>query len=175
MKSTGRILAQRYARAYDGLSNTAAQAESACAALAAAAGALRAAADYMCDPAVSSAQKTAFVRSLKLAEKQVEHFVCALLEAKRYYLLNLCAEEVQKLTDKRLGKIHARVETAFELSDAQKKQVTAALSAFSGAQAQAQFEVNAGLLGGLKVRMGDTLIDGSLQGKFKKLEAELTK
>ena len=175
MKSTDRILATRYARAYDSLSSTAQAAQAACASLQQAAQALQYARNYMADPAVSSAQKIQFVQSLFAQQKQVADFLAVLLTEKRYYLLEACAAEVAKLTDGRLGIIRAQVQTAFDLSDAQKKQVADTLSRFSGKQARAQFEVRPELLGGLKVRMEDTLIDGSLQGKFEKLEEELIK
>ena len=175
MKSTDRILAQRYARAYDALSKNDSDATRACQALCAAVQALRQAQGYMHDPAVSSAEKTDFVHALFKQEPHVENLLKALLQAKRYYLLEPCAAEVQKLADKRLGIVRAQVETAFELSAAQKKKVEEVLSEFSGKHAQANFKVNPHLLGGFRARLEDTLIDGSLQGKFKKLEEELTK
>ncbi len=175
MKSTDRILAQRYARAYDGLNKNPSHAVRACHDLHAAAVALQQAQSYMRDPAVSSAEKTDFVHTLFNDRPQVENFLCALLQAKRYYLLDACVLEVQKLADERLGIVRAQVETAFELSAAQKEKIEAVLSEFSGKHAQADFKVNPQLLGGLRARLEDTLIDGSLQGKFKKLEEELNK
>ena len=175
MKSTERILAKRYARAYDELSKDNSTAVRACEQLRLAAQSLQQARKYMHDPAVSSLAKTAFIHSVFGNRPQIEKFLQVLLTAKRYYLLDVCVEEVQKLTDLRLGIVRAQVETAFELSAEQKKKVTDTLSQFSGKQAQACFEVKPELLGGLRARLEDTLIDGSLQGKFKKLEEELTK
>ena len=175
MKSTDRILAQRYARAYDALSASDSAATRACQLLCMAAQALQGAKAYMRDPAIPSADKTAFLHFLFSDQPQVEHFLCALLQAKRYYLLDRCVVEVQKRADKRLGIRRAQVETAFELSDEQKKKIEAVLSKFSGAHVQAQFQTNQELLGGLRAQLGDMLIDGSLQGKFKKLEEELNK
>ena len=175
MKSTDRILAKRYGRAYDELSKDDSSAVEACRALCAAAETLAKVCHYMYDPAVSSAAKMAFVHQVFSSQPQVENFLRALLQAKRYYLLEACVREVQKLADKRLNIVRARVQTAFELSAEQKKKVEETLSSFSGKNAQADFAVNPELLGGLLVKMEDVLIDGSLQGKFQKLEEELTK
>ena len=175
MKSTDRILANRYARAYDKLSKNNSDALRACQDLLAAGTALRQTQSYMRDPAVSVMEKTDFVHTLFQNQPQVENFLCVLLQAKRYYLLDLCLAEVQKLADKRLDIVRAQVETAFELSAEQKKKVEEVLSDFSGEHAHADFKVNPALLGGLRARLEDTLIDGSLKGKFKKLEEELTK
>ena len=175
MKSTDRILAKRYARAYDRLGKDNAAALQACAALSSAAKALKQAQNYMSDPAVSCVAKTAFIHHIFSGQPQIDKFLCALLQAKRYYLLDACVEQVQKLTDLRQNIVRAQVQTAFELSAAQKKQVEETLSRFSGKRAYARFEVKPELLGGLRARLEDTLIDGSLQGKFKKLEEQLCK
>lgn len=175
MKSADRILARRYARAYDALSADAARAAAACQALRTAASALEQAQSYMQDPAVPTANKVALVETLFGPEKQVAGFLAALLAAKRYYLLPYCVEQVQNLSDERQAIVRPQVETAYTLSAAEKKQVEQVLSQFTGKTAQAQFTVRTELLGGLRARIGDTLIDGSLKGRFEKLQQELTK
>ena len=175
MKSADRILARRYARAFDALSKDGAQADARFKALQQALQALRAADAYMRDPAVASADKAAFVQQVLQDDEAVTGFVCVLIMAKRYYLLPAAAEEAGHLLDARLGRVRARVQSAFELTDAQKTRVQEALSSFSGKQAVAQYQTDASLLGGLRVRMGDVLIDGTLKGQFEKLKQELTK
>ena len=175
MKSTDRILAQRYAKAFDAISATAQQAATACAALQQAAALLKQAQAYMQDPAVSSATKIAFVQELFGAEDYISRFLAVLLEEKRYGLLDDCVQQVQQLLDERQGIVRAQVQTAFALSAQQQKQVEDALSKFTGKTARGQFEVRPELLGGLKARVGDVLLDGSLQGQFQKLQEELIK
>ena len=175
MKSTDRILARRYARAYEALSKDAVQATDACKALQVAASALEGARAYMQDPAVPTVNKVTLVQELFGEKEQVAHFLAALLTAKRYYLLESCVMQVQDLLDERQGIVRPKVETAYALNPTEKKQVEQTLSKFTGKTAQAQFSVQPELLGGLRVRMGDTLIDGSLKGRFEKLQQELTK
>ena len=175
MKSTDRILAQRYARAYDELSADTQQAVSACGDLCAAAAALGQARTYMQDPAVQTIEKLAFVQELFGPQKQVTHFLAVLLAAKRYYLLDSCVQQVQQLTEQRQGIVRAEVQAAFMLTDVQKKHVEEVLGKFTGKTVRAQTEVVPELLGGLRVRIGDTLIDGSLKGRFEKLKQELLK
>jgi len=173
MKSTDRILAIRYAHAYDALSADATQAEAAYQALQRAVAALGQARAYMQAPAISTVEKQAFVQTLFGKQNQVTAFLSVLLKAKRYYLLENCLQEVGHLLDKRNGIVRARVESAFELTPAQKQQVEQTLSRFTGKKAHAQFAVRAALLGGLRVQIEDTLIEGSLKGRFEKLAAEL--
>jgi len=174
MKSADRILAQRYSRAFDGLSATNEQARQACAQLQSAAEQLAQVAAYMQDPAVAIQEKADFVRRLFGKTGLVADFLVMLLQAKRYYLLPFCAQQVQHLLDERLGIVRAEVQTAFALPPQQQQRVEKALSQFTGKTVQAVFAVEPQLLGGLRVRMGDTLIDGSMQRQFEKLKEILT-
>ena len=175
MKSADHILAGRYARAYDKLSSNNSQAQQAYELLYAASAQLAQARVYMQDPAVSTAEKQAFVQQLFGVKNQVSNFLTTLLAAKRYYLLDICVQEVHQLLDQRQGILRAKVQTAFELNDKQKKQVETVLSQYTAKTVRATFDVKADLLGGLCVRMEDTLIDGSLKRRFEKLQEELLK
>lgn len=175
MKSTDRILAKRYAKAYDLLSSTNEQAAQSYAALLGASESLEVAKTYMQDPAVSTAEKINFVKELFGTQQQVVRFLTILLQSKRYYLLTSCVQEVSQLLDKRQGVLRAQVESAFELSEETKRKVEETLSRFTGQKTLAQFKTDPALLGGLRARMGDVLIDGSLKGRFEKLQEQLTK
>ena len=173
MKNTDRILAKRYARAFDALSQTAEQAQSACEDLTAAAASLRQGLAYMQDPAVSSKEKIAFVEQLFGKNGQTVGFINTLLRAKRYYLLEACVQEVHHLVDVRQGSMRAQVQTAYELTPAQQQKVEEALSQFTGKTVRATFAVQDQLIGGLRAQIEDTLIDGTIQRRFEKLQEEL--
>ena len=175
MKSTDRILAQRYAKAFDALSSDAEQAWTASQGLANAAKALEQAQAYMQIPAISCEEKIAFIEQVFGKQNTVSSFICELLKAKRYYLLSSCALQVQQLADARMGITRAEVQTAFELSPQQQAKVEQALSALTSHKAKAYFTVEPELIGGLCARLGDTLIDGSVKGRFEKLDEELKK
>ncbi len=176
MKSTDRILAQRYARAFDGLSKDGAEASARYDVLCAAAAVLATAQAYMNDPAIASAEKKSLVQKALHAAPETAAFISTLIEAKRYYLLDACVEQVGELLDARLGVVRAKVQTAFELSDEQKKRVEEVLGRFAGGKkAEAVYQVEPDLLGGLRVQMGDVLIDGSLKRQFEKLKEEIMK
>lgn len=175
MKSTDRILAQRYAKAFDALSGNTEQAQARFDALLTATEVLKQAQTLMADPAVASAEKVAFAQEVLQEDKTVACFISVLLEAKRYYLLEECLRQVYDLLDQRLGIVRAKVKTAFALTEEQKKKVEEALSSFTGKKARAQYETDAALLGGICAQVGDVLIDGTLKRRFEKLREELTK
>lgn len=175
MKSTDRILALRYARAYDALSLEDAEVVHACEALSTAAQTLQQAQAYMQSPAAQLSEKKEFVQKCFGKESRVSQFICTLLQAKRYALLSACVQEVQRLTDVRQGIVRAEVETAYALPAAQQKAVEAALAKLAGQKVCATFAVRPEVLGGFRARFDDKLVDGTLQGQLIKLKQELLK
>jgi F-type H+-transporting ATPase subunit delta len=79
----------------------------------------------------------------------------------------------QAMLDARRGVVHARVTSAVPLADAEKAQLSNKLAAMTGGQVDLQTEVNPDLIGGLVVRIGDRLIDGSVRAKLVALRRQL--
>ncbi len=67
------------------------------------------------------------------------------------------------------GEIEATVTSAFELNDAQRDKIAAALSKRLSRKVRIISEVDQDLIGGAIIRAGDLVIDGSLQGRLEKL------
>lgn len=175
MKSSDRILAQRYAAAYDSLSASDEEARRRYENLAAAHTALAAAGAYMQNPKVTVKQKADLVREALKGEQDTAGFIALLLESKRYGLLDEIVVQARELLDARLGITRAKVISARELDEALKKQTEEAVQARFGGKAEIAYETDPSLIGGLKIWCRGELIDGSLQGRFKKLKEELTK
>lgn len=175
MNSSDRILARRYAAAYDALSRTAQEARGHYEDLLAAQSALVSARAFMQDPKVSSAQKAALVKDALKGAPQTADFVALLLDAKRYPLLDEIVAQVAALLDKREGVTRAAVVSAQALDEALKKQTKQAIEARFGGKAEISYRTDPSLIGGLKIWCGGELIDGSLLGRFTKLQEELTK
>ena len=64
---------------------------------------------------------------------------------------------------------HVVVESAEELDTASRERVTAGLAAKYGADLTYDFKVNPDLLGGLKVRIGNDVWDGTVKGRLDRL------
>jgi len=69
--------------------------------------------------------------------------------------------------------LEAGVTTAHALSEAQAKTLTEHLSSRTGATVRLRLHQDASLLGGLKVQVGSTIFDASLQGQLHQLKARL--
>ncbi len=64
--------------------------------------------------------------------------------------------------------------SAAALKDAQKKEITQTLERVTGKKIEAKFSLDANLLGGVRVRVGDTIYDGSLRNRLDGLRERLT-
>lgn len=82
-------------------------------------------------------------------------------------------QEFTRLADEARGVKHARVITAVPLTPTAKDDVARQLAAFTGRQVVVNDEVDASIIGGLVVRIGDTLIDGSVKGRLEALHRQL--
>ncbi|MGO4110678.1 F0F1 ATP synthase subunit delta [Paenibacillus sp. YAF4_2] len=75
-----------------------------------------------------------------------------------------------KIAGESLGQAHAVVYTAHNLSDAELAEVEVSFGKLSGKKIVAEQIVKPDLLGGVQVRIGDRLYDGSLSGKLERLQ-----
>jgi F-type H+-transporting ATPase subunit delta len=78
-----------------------------------------------------------------------------------------------KIASEVTGEAHAIVYTAKALSDKELADVATQFEQVTGKKIVAEQRVKAELLGGVQVRIGDRLYDGSLSGKLARLEKSL--
>jgi ATP synthase F1 delta subunit len=73
----------------------------------------------------------------------------------------------------RRGEVVAQVSAAAELTDAQRKRLSEVLSRIYGHAVSVQLQLDPELLGGLKISVGDEVIDGSLKSRLAVAESRL--
>jgi len=78
-----------------------------------------------------------------------------------------------KIAGEATGQAHAIVYTAKALTDAELAEVATQFEQVTGKKIVAEQRVKAELLGGIQVRIGDRLYDGSLAGKLARLQKSL--
>jgi F-type H+-transporting ATPase subunit delta len=84
------------------------------------------------------------------------------------------AEAFAALADAYAGLAKAQITTAVPINDAQRAAIEQRLSASLGKTVTASTAVDPTLIGGLVVRVGDQLIDGSVRTRLRSLRRELT-
>jgi F-type H+-transporting ATPase subunit delta len=80
--------------------------------------------------------------------------------------LDVTAEELADLAAARRDRSVARVRTAVGLSGAQEQRLTGTLTRLYGRDMSLQVELDESLLGGMVIRVGDEVVDGSVAGKL---------
>ena len=103
-----------------------------------------------------------------LDEARVRQAVTLLIEKKpRGYFGTL--QELQRLVKLDVNNRSARVESAVALSEAQQQEVRASLGRLKGADVEVEFAENADLIGGMRVKLGDDVYDGSVKTRLSRL------
>ena len=112
--------------------------------------------------------RTCFANGV-LEENRVRETVQRILRAKPRGLLAILAH-FERLVRLELTRRTARVETAVPLEADLEAQVRAALARVYGAGLQYSFTQNPSLIGGMRIKVGSDVYDGSIQGRLAALE-----
>ena len=114
----------------------------------------------------------AILAAAKVSET-LRHFFRVVAEAGRLNLLADLRRTFADLVDERAGIVEAKVASAQPLSEAQSKALVTSLAARTGKTIRLTWSQDPALLGGLKVQVGSTVLDASLQGQLRQLKAQL--
>jgi len=103
----------------------------------------------------------------------VRNILFLLVRRHRIEQLARVVAEFIRLDEKRQGIIHATATSAAPLTDLEVKALTGRLEQMTGGRIALETDVDASLLGGLIVRVGARLIDGSVRGRLERLRQQL--
>ena len=102
-----------------------------------------------------------------------ENFVRVLAENGRLGVVTEIRAHFEALKNEREGTLEAEVTTAFEMDQAQIADLVARLEKRTGRKVKARVSVDKSLIGGVKVVIGDKVIDGSARAQLSALENAL--
>lgn|SRR5690606_32304115 len=127
------------------------------------------------DPRLTSENKVqALLRALgDDVDESFRNFVATLGENKRLEVLPVVRELFDALKADAEKTVDAEVETAFELGSEQLNTLAAALSKRLDRTVNLSQVVNPALIGGVVIRAGDVVVDGSVRGKLSQLAESL--
>jgi F-type H+-transporting ATPase subunit delta len=131
--------------------------------------------NFMASPRASAAQKNE-VLSKALGDRVPQlflKFLQALVRNRRQMLLPEVAVEYHALVDEATGRVHARVTVACETDEAERKLIADRLSKAIGKTVVPHVNVDPRILGGVVVRVGDTVMDGSLKKRLATLRRRI--
>ena len=127
------------------------------------------------DPRLSDAQRAGLFISILGGRLtgEAENFLRVLAQNDRLSLLPEIREQFEVLKNEREGVLEAEVQSAFELSDAQLKDLVQRLEKKTGRKVRAHISVDRELIGGVRIVLGDKVIDGSARAQLAALETAL--
>ena len=127
-------------------------------------------------PTVNAAARRDLVATVAAAPLPVafSNLLLLLLQRRRIQLLPQISSEFQRLLDRRAGIVRAVVTSTSGLDDAALSSLRARLEEVAGGPVEITSQVDGSLLGGIVVRIGDRLIDGSVRGRLERLRGQLT-
>jgi F-type H+-transporting ATPase subunit delta len=125
-------------------------------------------------PQLPFEQKRAIVeRALGGVDELRRNLVYMLIEAGRIEALGAIVRELQRLVNEHKGIAEATVTTAVPLSDAEAQRVAERIGKLLGKRVIVERRVDRSIIGGIVVRVGDTLINGSVAGRLAALREQL--
>ena len=121
-------------------------------------------------PQVNATEKNRVLgKALEKTPRNFVLFVQKLVSNRRQMLLPQIAVSYHDLLDAVEGRVHARVTVSREYDAAAREALTAALTRALNKTVVAHVNVDARILGGVVVRVGDTVMDGSVRRRLNKL------
>ena len=126
-------------------------------------------------PLISRERKTEILRTLFHGTllPLVESFLFLLVEKERAGIIETVSEEFTHLVDAHQGIANAEAVSAVELDNGQREQLLQQLESATGMKIRLVTKVDAEILGGLVVRVGDRMIDGSVATQLQRMRESL--
>ncbi|AOT70074.1 F0F1 ATP synthase subunit delta [Geosporobacter ferrireducens] len=104
---------------------------------------------------------------------EVMNFLKILLDKRRTGILEYIAKEYHKLANAHNNVVEAVAVTTLLLKDEEKAKLVAKLTAVTGKRVQLKNQIDPAIIGGMLVRIGDQVIDGTIQNRLNKLQEDL--
>ncbi|MBS9777667.1 MAG: F0F1 ATP synthase subunit delta [Gammaproteobacteria bacterium] len=129
--------------------------------------------DLTLDKFNQTIQSVLSAASISQTPKAFDNFVRLLAQNKRFTLLPEIAELFIEESNKSNDTVIAEIITAKPLTDESKDKLLAKLTEKYGKKVEASIVIEKALIGGAIIRVGDTVIDGSIKGRLEQLAKAL--
>jgi F-type H+-transporting ATPase subunit delta len=129
----------------------------------------------LANPAVPLEQRIEMAKDIfgKSVSQPVLNLIGLMLRRGRIHELPKLAAEFRRLDNARQGITEATAISAAALTQDETRALTERLEQLTGGRVELDLQVDPSLLGGLVVRVGDRMIDGSVRGRLERLRNQL--
>ena len=104
-----------------------------------------------------------------------KHFLYLLIDRRRHNLLSLIQREFSRMADKARNIIEAKAVSAIELSSEHEERLKKVITDMTGKNVRLLTKVDSELIGGIRLQIGDCVMDGSIVTALNKMRTELRK
>lgn len=126
------------------------------------------------DPSVPPARRVEEVQTrLRDLSPEARNLLALLAARRRLHLLPLILHEYRRMVDAHRGIVQVEVYSALPLERGLQERIARALEGWTGRRVRPVFGVDPAILGGLVLRIGDTVIDASLRGRLAQMRRAL--
>jgi F-type H+-transporting ATPase subunit delta len=129
----------------------------------------------LADPAVALEERQAMADRIlgPVASRPVLNLIGLMIRRGRIEQLPRVAADFRRLDNARQGITIATAISAAPLTPDELQAVTERLEQYTGGRVELETQVDPSLLGGIVVRVGDRMIDGSVRGRLERLRNQL--
>jgi F-type H+-transporting ATPase subunit delta len=132
--------------------------------------------EVLLDPSFPVEEKITILDKLNVRlgmARQTRNFIAVLIAHDRLHAFGEMVTEFRREMNRRLGISEVEVTTARKLDDAERATVAAQVADLTKTRISANFHEDSSLVGGVIVRVGSTVYDGSVRGRLDRLEEQL--
>ncbi|RKD21977.1 ATP synthase F1 subcomplex delta subunit [Caminicella sporogenes DSM 14501] len=105
--------------------------------------------------------------------QEMNNFLKIILDKKRAYYIEQIKNEYEKMVNEYKGIIKAVAVTAIPLTEEEKNNLEEKLSELTGKSIKLTNEIDKNVIGGVLVKLGDKVIDGTIKGRLEELKENL--
>jgi F-type H+-transporting ATPase subunit delta len=128
-------------------------------------------------PAIPVEQKhkvlDALAARVGVTARPLRNFIAVLIDQRRIALLPEIAAQVELELNARGGRIDADIVSARELTPEQQAALLAEIARVTGKTVLPRYSTDRRLIGGVTVRVGSTIYDGSVRGQLQRMRRQL--
>lgn len=126
-------------------------------------------------PQVLPSEKKKILQALfaQSVSEETMKFLGLLVDKRRENYIEGIALEFSSLANQARGKVAAEVITAIDITEEQKQELVKVASRMAGKEVDPTFAVDPSLIGGVVVRIGSKVIDGSIKTRLAGIKARL--
>ncbi len=130
--------------------------------------------DALENPQIGTAAKQRVIASLTQSlHKLVRNTLQVLLERGRFGIINGLHDEFESMLSAEDEITRVEVTSAMELTDATKEKIAARMEAVTGRRVALETTIDPAIVGGIVLRIGDKIVDGSVRSRIRQLRRQL--